>query len=108
MRALLEDLAVEHHESARSYVRRVLEEHVWKEVKFRVAPHPDRSRFDRAVKRFLLSYATYGYGTISIASSLPGKRHRDSLEDLAWKSLEEAVAYAKVLVESALSMKHEV
>ena len=104
LRALLEMLAGEHGESTRGYVRRLLEEHVWREVKSRVGPHPGGGSFDRSVKRFLLAQATHGYGTISVAGSLPGKGHRDSLEDLAWRSLEEAVAYAKAQTDPQLRL----
>jgi hypothetical protein len=47
---------------------------------------------DRAVKEFILACQ----GPLFIATSLPGKEKRNSLEELAWKAVQDAVAYAKV------------
>jgi len=82
-------LASQKRLSFSAYVRGVLEDHVREQVKNMGVLHPDSSPLDRAVKRFVL-----GYRGVRIAG-LPGKERRGVLENLAWKSLEEAIAYAK-------------
>jgi hypothetical protein len=88
LRGALEILAAEQHQPVRRYITYVLEQHV--KEKTRVTCHPDPSPLDRAVKRFMLAYMQP-----VIIAGLPARTHRDELEGLSWKSLEEAMAYAK-------------
>lgn len=47
--------------------------------------------FDRAVKRFILTYQM----PVAIAG-LPAKEKRDELEELSWVGIQEAIKFAKV------------
>jgi hypothetical protein len=84
-------LADRQHVTLSAYVRFILEQHVLAETKNMGVRHPFR-RLDRAVKRFILAYQQ---GVVTIAGGLPGKPHRTALEELTWKSLGEAIVYAK-------------
>ena len=55
--------------------------------------------FDRAVKRFILTY----HIPVGIAG-LPAKDKRDSLEELSWAGIQEAIKFAKAQEEPELRL----
>ena len=52
--------------------------------------HSDLHNFDRAIKRFMLTYQM----PVAVAG-LPAKEKRNDLEKLSWEAVLEAVKYAK-------------
>ena len=52
--------------------------------------HSDLHNFDRAIKRFMLTYQM----PVGIAG-LPAIEKRDELEELSWAGLQEAIKFAK-------------
>ncbi len=58
------------------------------------------SDLNRTVKEFILACQF----PISTAGSLPGKERRNSLEELAWKAVQDAVAFAKAEADPELRL----
>ena len=57
------------------------------------------TNFDRAIKRFMLAYQM----PVGVAG-LPAKDKRDSLEELSWAGIQEAIKFAKAQEEPELRL----